>query len=67
MFAGGDAVVPGDAINVAARLEQAAAPGEVLLGEATFRLVRDAAEVEPLEPVARRASPSRSPPTGSSA
>jgi class 3 adenylate cyclase len=32
----------GDAVNVAARLEQAAQPGEVLLGEETFRLVHDA-------------------------
>jgi class 3 adenylate cyclase len=37
----------GDAVNVAARLEQAAQPGEVLLGEETFRLVRDAVEAEP--------------------
>ena len=44
MFASGDAVVLGDAVNVAARLEQAAAPGEVLLGEATYRLVRDAVD-----------------------
>ena len=36
----------GDAVNVAARLEQAAAPGEVLLGEPTYRLVRDAVTVE---------------------
>ncbi|HJQ73644.1 MAG TPA: adenylate/guanylate cyclase domain-containing protein [Gaiellaceae bacterium] len=35
----------GDAVNVAARLEQAAAPGEALLGEATYRLVRAAVEV----------------------
>ncbi|MGB2874645.1 MAG: adenylate/guanylate cyclase domain-containing protein, partial [Gaiellaceae bacterium] len=39
----------GDAVNVAARLEQAAQPGEVLLGEETHRLVRDAIETEPLE------------------
>jgi class 3 adenylate cyclase len=38
----------GDAVNVAARLEQAAQPGEVLLGGETLRLVRDAVEVEPV-------------------
>ena len=38
----GDALVLGDAVNVAARLEQVAAPGEVLLGQSTYRLVRDA-------------------------
>jgi tetratricopeptide (TPR) repeat protein len=36
---------------VAARLEQAAAPGEVLLGEPTWRLVRDAVRVEPVAPL----------------
>ena len=41
----------GDAVNVAARLEQAAQPGEVLVGEPTLALVRDAAEVEPVEPL----------------
>jgi class 3 adenylate cyclase len=35
----------GDAVNVAARLEQAAEPGEVLLGAETVRLVRDAVEL----------------------
>ena len=38
----------GDAVNVAARLEQAAAPGEVLLGNDTYVLTRDAVDVEPL-------------------
>jgi class 3 adenylate cyclase/tetratricopeptide (TPR) repeat protein len=41
----------GDAVNVAARLEQAAQPGEVLLGAETHGLVRGAVEVEPAPPV----------------
>jgi class 3 adenylate cyclase/tetratricopeptide (TPR) repeat protein len=39
----------GDAVNVAARLEQAAQPGEVLIGQPTLALVRNAADVEPIE------------------
>jgi tetratricopeptide (TPR) repeat protein len=35
----------GDAVNVAARLEQAAQPGEVLIGTETFGLVRATVEV----------------------
>jgi class 3 adenylate cyclase len=41
----------GDAVNVAARLEQAAPPGEILIGEETYRLTRDAVEAEALEPL----------------
>jgi class 3 adenylate cyclase/tetratricopeptide (TPR) repeat protein len=41
----------GDAVNVAARLEQAASPGEILIGSETLRLVRDAVEAEPVEPL----------------
>ena len=41
----------GDAVNVAARLEQAAQPGEVLVDEPTLALVRDAVEVESFEPL----------------
>jgi class 3 adenylate cyclase/tetratricopeptide (TPR) repeat protein len=36
----------GDTVNVTARLEQAAEPGEILVGEATYRLVRDAVEFD---------------------
>ncbi len=41
----GGALVTGDAVNVAARLQQAAAPGEVLMGGETARMVRDAVDV----------------------
>ncbi|MGH2556533.1 MAG: adenylate/guanylate cyclase domain-containing protein [Actinomycetota bacterium] len=43
------ALVTGDAVNVAARLEQSAQPGEILIGEATFRLLRDAVTAEAIE------------------
>jgi len=42
----------GDAVNLAARLQQAAPPGEVLLGEATVALARGAVDVEAVEPLA---------------
>src|SRR3954454_12036881 len=41
----------GDTLNVAARLEQAAADGEVLIGPQTQQLVRDHAVLEPVEPL----------------
>jgi class 3 adenylate cyclase/tetratricopeptide (TPR) repeat protein len=44
-------LVAGDAVNVAARLEQAAAPGEIILGRLTWRLVRAAVTAEPIEPL----------------
>ncbi len=45
----GDALVTGDAVNVAARLEQAAKPGEILIGAETHALCRDAIQAEPVE------------------
>ncbi len=48
----GDLLASGDAINIAARLEQAAQPGEVLLGGPTLALVRSAVEVEKVAPLA---------------
>src|SRR6266540_3590447 len=41
-----------EAVNVAARLEQTAGAGEVLLGELTYRLARQAVTAEPVEPLA---------------
>src|SRR3954462_2858978 len=47
----GQSIVVGDAVNVAARLEQIAAPGEILIGEATYRLVRGAVTAEAVGPL----------------
>lgn len=47
----GGSFATGDAVNTAARLEQAAPPGEILLGEMTYSLVRDAVVAEPVEPL----------------
>ena len=47
----GETLVTGDAVNVAARLEQAAGGGEILIGELTERLVRDAIRSVPLDPL----------------
>ncbi|MGN6380695.1 MAG: AAA family ATPase [Gaiellales bacterium] len=41
----------GDAVNVAARLEQAAEPGEILIGANTLRMVRDAVLTEAVTPL----------------
>src|SRR4051812_29833843 len=41
----GSSFATGDAVNVAARLEQGAAPGQVLVGERTAALVGDAFEL----------------------
>jgi class 3 adenylate cyclase/tetratricopeptide (TPR) repeat protein len=41
----------GDAVNVAARLEQAAQPGEILIADETLQLTRDGVEVEAVEPL----------------
>src|SRR4051794_20226596 len=41
----------GDAVNLAARLEQSAPDDEALLGELTHRLVRDAVRAEPVAPL----------------
>jgi class 3 adenylate cyclase len=50
----GESLVVGDAVNVAARLEQAAGPGEVLVGDATWTLVAHAAGGERVAPIAAK-------------
>src|SRR6476469_8188795 len=57
----GQRLVTGDAVNTAARLEQAAPTCEVLIGEATYRLVRHAVEVEPVEPLELKGKAERVP------
>jgi class 3 adenylate cyclase/tetratricopeptide (TPR) repeat protein len=44
----GGSFTTGDIVNVGARLEQSAQPGDILLGRDTFRLVRHAVEAEPV-------------------
>jgi class 3 adenylate cyclase/tetratricopeptide (TPR) repeat protein len=57
----GQRIVTGDMVNVAARLEQAAPELEVLLGGSTYRLVRDAVEVEVLDPLELKGKAERVP------
>ena len=57
----GQRLVTGDTVNVAARLEQAAGAGEVLLGQTTYRLVKDAVRVEPVEPLELKGKTERVP------
>jgi class 3 adenylate cyclase/tetratricopeptide (TPR) repeat protein len=49
--AAGGSFTAGDTVNTAARLEQAARPGDVLLGRDTYRLVRHAVDAERLSPL----------------
>jgi class 3 adenylate cyclase len=47
----GQALVTGDTVNVAARLEQAAPAGGILIGELTHRLVANRFRAEPVAPI----------------
>jgi class 3 adenylate cyclase/tetratricopeptide (TPR) repeat protein len=47
--AAGQAIVTGDPVNLAKRLEQAAPAGAILIGKATYPLVKDAISAGPLE------------------
>jgi len=44
----------GEAVNLAARLQQHAAPNETLIGPGAARLLRDRVEIEPLHPIELR-------------
>src|SRR5436190_3242504 len=54
-------LVTGDAVNVAARLEQAAPALEVLIGEPTYRLVKHVVDVEVVEPLELKGKSERVP------
>jgi class 3 adenylate cyclase len=49
--AAGGSFTAGDMVNVAARLEQAGRPGDILLGRDTFSVVRHAVDAEPVAPL----------------
>jgi class 3 adenylate cyclase/tetratricopeptide (TPR) repeat protein len=51
----------GDAVNVAARLQGAAEPGDILIGEATLEAVRDAVESQSIEPLELKGKAERVP------
>jgi len=59
--ASGETFVTGDTVNVAARFEQTAEPGEIVFGEETHRLVRDAVHVDPAEPLELKGKSDRVP------
>ncbi|MBA3586091.1 MAG: AAA family ATPase [Chloroflexi bacterium] len=54
-------LVTGDTVNTTARLEQAAGPNEILIGDLTLRLVRDAVTVSPVEPLELKGKAERVP------
>jgi class 3 adenylate cyclase/tetratricopeptide (TPR) repeat protein len=55
----GQRLATGDTVNVAARLEQAASSGTVLIGHSTYRLVRDAVDAESVEALALKGKTER--------
>ena len=58
--ASGEAFLTGDAVNTAARLQAAAPPGGVVVGELTHELTEQAIDYEELEPLTLKGKASRS-------
>jgi predicted ATPase len=50
-------MVSGDAVNIAARLQQGAEPGEVVVGPLTHQLTRNVIDYEPRDPVSAKGKP----------
>lgn len=50
-------MVSGDAVNVAARLQQGGDAGEVVVGHLTYQLTRSVIEYEPHQPIAAKGKP----------
>jgi class 3 adenylate cyclase/tetratricopeptide (TPR) repeat protein len=53
----GESFVVGDAVNLAAQLEQVAGPGQIFIGDPTYRLVRNAVTADPLSPLTIKGRP----------
>jgi class 3 adenylate cyclase/tetratricopeptide (TPR) repeat protein len=56
---GSGTLVTGDAVNVAKRLEEAGDGGDVIVGDATYRLTRNAAQFQRLAPLALKGKSAR--------
>ncbi len=54
---GGQFLITGDAVNVAARLQQQAQPGTILVGSRTYRSTRGAIVYQPLTPIEVKGKP----------
>ncbi len=50
----GGSFVSGDVVNTAARLEQSAQPGEILIGDSTYHLVREAVLADGVAPISAK-------------
>ena len=52
-----DFLITGDAVNVAARLQQVAMPDMILVGERTYLATRNVFEFRPLAPLTLKGKP----------